>query len=181
MEKCFMARNPALIHRLFRECRMILFKLSLVRATACEAPSSDFQSARYTPLLPPAVRYSVAIATAKRPADRPEQMTTRGDWRWQHSTSDNGHFARRKINSLTSKTRGARIRGSFDVGAIFRENFSRKKYRHSVVGRVLRMFDSRKKFRAIDERIRFTRGRDIEEQSGTNSRRDYDTWHPLSN
>lgn len=72
------------------------------------------------PLPPPAVRYSVAIATAKRPADRPEQMTTRGDWRWQHSTSDDGHFAQRKINSLTSKTRGARTRGSFDVGAIFR-------------------------------------------------------------
>lgn len=34
-------------HSPFRECRMILFKLSLVCATACEAPSSDFQSARY--------------------------------------------------------------------------------------------------------------------------------------
>lgn len=105
--KCFTAWNPALIHRLFRQCRMILFKLSLVCATACEASSSDFQSARYIPPLPvPVARFSVAIATAKRPVNRPEQMTMRGDWRWQHSTSDNGHFAWRKINSFTSKTDG---------------------------------------------------------------------------
>lgn len=61
----------------------------------------------YTPFL--SVRcpiYSVAIATAKRSADHPEQMTTHGDWRWQHSTFDNGHFVWRKINSFTSKIRG---------------------------------------------------------------------------
>lgn len=130
------------------------------------------------PLPPPAVRYSVAIATAKRPADRPEQMTTRRDWRWQHSTSDDGHFARRKINSLTSKTRGARTRGSFDVGAIFRGLLEKEMpSRESFTN----FFDSAKNFAQSTREYVTLEERDIEEYSGTNSRRDYDTWHPLSN